>query len=230
MAGSRSIFLIGGGRDADSVAASHRPFVTATGGGPIVGLVVDEGDGIDADRWIGTLRSAGARDAELVTLAVGRPVRAEDVAGAAGVYVAGGLTPLYRELLVDSGTDWLPADAAYAGYSAGAAVAATDAITGGWCIGELEVCSEDASEDLDQVEYAPGLGLVPFAVDVHASQWGTLTRLVHAVSAGIVTEGWAIDEHTCLSVVDGTLTVAGIGSAYHVTRGTDGVAVRVAQA
>lgn len=35
----------------------------------------------------------------------------------------------------------------------------------------------------------PGLGLVPFAVDVHASQHGTPTRLMHAIDAGLVQEG-----------------------------------------
>ena len=38
-------------------------------------------------------------------------------------------------------------------------------------------------EDLDDVVPRPGLGLVGFAVDVHAAQWGTVGRLVHAVCA-----------------------------------------------
>jgi cyanophycinase len=121
----------------------------------------------------------------------------------------------------------------YAGFSAGAAVAPHSAIVGGWRLGEFAVCSDDASEDLDQVEPRPGLGLVPFAVDVHASQWGTLTRLVHAVAAGLVGEGWAIDEHTCLAPdAGGEIAVHGLGGAYHVTRdGTDGaVSVRVQRA
>ena len=193
-------------------------------------LAADEGDGVDEERWAGGLRSAGAGDVSVVALAEGRPVRADDVAGAAGVYVCGGLTPLYAELLAGGGAGWLPDDIPYAGFSAGAAIAARSAIVGGWRLGELAVSSDDASEDLDQVEPVPGLGLVPFAVDVHASQWGTLTRLVHAVAAGVVDEGWAIDESTCVLPGDGgAVAVHGLGSAYHVTRGGDdgAVAVRV---
>ncbi len=224
-------FLIGGGRDPRGVAASHRPFAEAVAGGAVACLVADEGDGIDAERWVGGLRSAGAEEVRVVALSAGRPARAADVAGAAGVYVAGGLTPLYRRLLVDDAEPgWLPPDVPYAGFSAGAAVAAASAIAGGWRIGELAVCADEASEDLDQVEPLPGLGRVPFAVDVHATSWGTLTRLVHAVAAGLVAEGWAVDEHTCLAVAGGEAQVHGEGCAYHVTRGDDGVQVAVRRA
>ena len=213
------------------VTASHRPFAEATGGGSIACLVADEGDGIDAARWTGGLRDAGAADVEVVALSASRPVRAADVAGAAAVYVAGGLTPLYRRVLVDDAEPgWLPPDVPYAGFSAGAAVAAASAIVGGWRIGDLEVCAEEASEDLDQVEPLPGLARVPFAVDVHATSWGTLTRLTHAVSAGLVPEGWAVDEHTCLAVDDGGMTVHGTGCAYRVTGAGDDVRTRVVRA
>jgi cyanophycinase len=223
----RPVFLIGGGRDQDGVAISHRPFVQATGPGPIVCLVADEGEGVDAQRWSGGLRSAGADDIRVVRLGVDRPVRPDDVVGAAGIYVAGGLTPLYQHLLVGAGTDWLPQHVPYAGFSAGAAVAATSAIIGGWRIGDLAVCSADASEDLDQIDPQPGLGLTPFTVDVHATQWGTLTRLIHTVATGLVVEGWAIDEHACLSAGNGGLSVHGIGCAYRVVRGHQEVTVRV---
>jgi cyanophycinase len=222
-------FLIGGGRDPRGVTASHRPLIEAVADGPVACLVADEGDGIDAARWAGGLRAAGAADVQVVALSAGRPVRAADVAGAAAVYVAGGLTPLYARLLVDDAEPgWLPSDVPYGGFSAGAAVAATAAIVGGWRIGDLAVCADEASEDLDQVEPRPGLARVPFAVDVHATSWGTLTRLVHAVSAGLVPEGWAIDEHTCLSVDDGGQTsVQGHGCAYHVTGAGGRVGVEV---
>jgi cyanophycinase len=62
----------------------------------------------------------------------------------------------------------------------------------------------------------PGLGLVPFLIDVHAAQWGTLYRLIHAVLA-TGREGWAIDEGTVLAIApDGTPTVHGTGAATHV--------------
>lgn len=224
-------FLIGGGRDPGGVAASHRPFAAAAAGGAIACLVADEGDGIDADRWAGGLSSAGAADVQVVALSAGRPVRAADVAGAAGIYVAGGLTPLYRRLLVDDAEPgWLPPGVPYAGFSAGAAVAAADAIVGGWRIGDLAVCADEASEDLEQVEPLPGLGRVPFAVDVHATTWGTLTRLVHAVAADLVGEGWAVDEHTCLAVHGGAIGVHGEGCAYRVTQVGGDVRVGVVRA
>ena len=64
---------------------------------------------------------------------------------------------------------------------------------------------------------------MPFAVDVHATQWGTLTRLVHAVGAGLVDEGWAIDEGTVLVVDDGAVRAEGLGSAYRVAPRGGGV-------
>jgi cyanophycinase len=73
----------------------------------------------------------------------------------------------------------------------------------------------------------PGLGLVPFAFDVHASQWGTLLRLIHAVELGIVQAGWALDENTLLEVADQSLRLHGRGHAYYV-RKADGGEVTVA--
>lgn len=206
------VHLIGGGREPDGILATHRPFVDACGSGPIVCLAVDDGEGVDEERWRHALISAGASaDAvSVVTLRAGRPPRADDTAGAAGVFVAGGLTPLYAELLAG----WRPPkDVPFAGFSAGAAVAAARAIVGGWRSADgAAVCPEDAGEDLEPITVVDGLGLVPFAVDVHAAQWGTLGRLVHAVEIGLVDEGWALDEGALL--VDGR--VMGPGAAWHV--------------
>jgi cyanophycinase len=78
------------------------------------------------------------------------------------------------------------------------------------------------------VEVRDGLGLVPFAVDVHAAQWGTLSRLVAAVDAGLVGEGVAIDEHTALVLSsDGTSTVHGAGQVWRVEAAASGVGVTV---
>ena len=74
----------------------------------------------------------------------------------------------------------------------------------------------------------PGLGLVPFTVDVHASQMGTLTRLIHAVELGLVPEGWAIDENTMLVVNGRSHQIVGQGHGYHVQRiGDSGVTVSI---
>ena len=141
---------------------------------------------------------------------------AADFDGAAAVFVAGGWTPGYHEALVAPGTGWLPA-LPFAGFSAGAAVAGEQAILGGHRIGDVAICAEEAGEDLEQLTVRPGLGLVPFAVDVHATQWGTLTRLVHAARAGSVSDGLAVDEGTVAVVRGGELVgVEGLGAAYRV--------------
>jgi cyanophycinase len=226
------VFLIGGGRDDDAVRASHAGFVRACGDGPIVAIVLDEGEDTDPRRWTGALALAGAAAAHAVVVSPERPPAREQVAGAAGIYVAGGWTPGYGDALVAAGAGWLPRDVPYAGYSAGAAIAAAHAIVGGHRREDgRAVCAEEAGEDVEALAVRTGLGLVPFAVDVHATQWGTLTRLVHAVDAGLIAEGWAIDEGTALVVGnDGAdPRVEGLGSAYRVTRGSDGglaVAVR----
>jgi cyanophycinase len=225
------VFLIGGGADPDAVRASHGPFVAAAAGGPLVAFVLDEAEHTDIDRWVAALRLASADEVRPVVVSPARPPQAGDVDGAAGVFVAGGWTPGYQEVLVAAGTDWLPRDRPYAGFSAGAAIAATDAIVGGHRRDDgRDVGAEDAGEDLVPLTVRPGLGLVPFAVDVHATQWGTLTRLVHAVDAGLVAEGWAVDNGTVLVAGDGPPRVEGLGSAYHVTRGDGRLGVTVARA
>jgi cyanophycinase len=208
------LFLIGGGRDDAQVRASHAPFVAACGDGPIVAFALEE-----PERWRAALQLAGAR----AVRSVDAPPTADDLAGAAGVFVGGGLTPDYQEAL----RAWRAPDLPYAGFSAGAAVAASRAIVGGWRLGGRAICAEDAGEDLDELAVRDGLGLVDFAVDVHATQWGTLTRLVHAVAAGLVPEGWAIDEGTVLVVGDGPPRVEGLGSAYRVAPQDGAVAVSV---
>ncbi len=203
------MFLIGGGRDPHGVEAAHAPFLTACDG-PILCVCLD-----DPDRWRGYLPGTEVR-----TTAAPVP---EDLDGVAGVYVAGGLTPAYWSAVCDTpfGAALRAWDGVYAGYSAGAAIAAAGALVGGWKVGSLEVCDSDFGEDLEQVEVRPGLGLVPFTVEVHASQWGTLTRLAHAVHAGLCAEGVAIDEHTCVEVRSGgELRLHGRGGAYRLGLGS----------
>jgi cyanophycinase len=215
-------YLLGGGRDSAKV---HRPFVRAAGG-PVVAFVLDEGEETDTRRWADTLAEAGAADVRVVVVSPARPARADDLTGAGGIYVAGGLTPGYRDALVGAGTGWLDAarerGLAYAGFSAGAAIAPVSALVGGWRTTyrdrPLEVCHCDCAEELDELTVLPGLGLVPFLVDVHAAQWGTLYRLLHALGTGNGDEGWAIDEHTAIEVSDGFVTVHGSGAATRVVR------------
>jgi cyanophycinase len=178
--------------------------VEACGGGPIVAFALE-----DPDRWEGALRLAGAAEVRCLL----RAPTAGDLEGAAGVFVAGGMTPAYQEALAG----WtLPGRLHYCGFSAGSAVAARRAIVGGWTLDGRPVLDADFGEDLGEIEVRDGLGLVDFAVDVHAAQWGTLTRLIAAVDAGLVAEGVAIDEGTVL-ICDGDDTrVAGLGQAWRV--------------
>jgi cyanophycinase len=195
-------FLIGGGREDEQVRASHAPFVQACGGGPIVAFALE-----DPGRWEDALRLAGAAEVRCLLA----PPTADDLAGAAGVFVAGGLTPAYAEAV----RDWTPPpELPYCGFSAGAAVAARRALVGGWLRAGRPVLDEDFGEELGEIEVRDGLGRVDFAVDVHAAQWGTLTRLIAAVDAGLVDRGVAIDEGTVL-VCDGEeRRVAGLGHAW----------------
>jgi cyanophycinase len=210
------------------VRASHRPFVEAVGPSPIVALVLDEDEDTDLERWTSALTGAGAAEVRTVVISTARPPQAGDLADAGGVFVAGGWTPGYHEALVAPGTGWLRDDLPYAGFSAGAALAAGPAILGGWRRDGRAVCPEDAGEDLDAVTVLPGLGLVPFAVDVHASQWGTLGRAVDVVRAGEAPEAVAVDEGTVLvAEPGGGLRTAGLGAAHRVRRDRDGGGVTV---
>jgi cyanophycinase-like exopeptidase len=57
---------------------------------------------------------------------------------------------------------------------------------------------------------------------VHASQFGTLSRLAHAVDLGMVAEGWGIDEDTVLEVSPDALRVYGKGHVYRIQAGDHG--------
>ena len=147
-------------------------------------------------------------------------------------------TPAYHRVLQPHAvairsavTDGLP----YAGFSAGAMIAPRRALLGGWRLGSTAVTHEDNAEDLDQVTIVDGLGLVSPTVEVHTSQWGTLSRLVAAVAAGRDRSGIAVDENTVVildpatdgdSPADGaSARVAGVGQAWVLTE--DDGAVRV---
>jgi cyanophycinase len=145
-----------------------------------------------------------------------------------GVFICGGSTPLYHQALcLDTAwTTYLAhAHIPYGGTSAGAAIASQTAIVGGWQATRnaktRAMLFEGASEGLDALTVRDGLGLVPFAIEVHASQMGTLTRLIHAVDLGLVPEGWAIDENTLLHVDDHHLNIYGQGHVYRVWRETN---------
>lgn len=235
--------LHGGGDDPDWRRASLGPLLDAVAPAaePRLAMVVceaspqDEAESVRA--YAAILQAAAPAPVTVVPLLVGpaAPLTAEALRAArpAGLFVCGGLTPRYHEALCRD-TAWLDAlreaGLPYGGTSAGAAIAAETALVGGWLATRAgrprAMLFQGASEGLDELAVRPGLGLAPGAVDVHASQSGTLLRLVHAVALGAAPHGWAIDENTAL-VLDGpgaAPRVVGAGHAYRVERGAGGAA------
>jgi cyanophycinase len=153
-----------------------------------------------------------------------------------GIVVGGGLTPAYLEgLQPRAGTiaakvaDGVP----YFGFSAGAMVAPARAIMGGYRVDGIEVCSQECTEELDEVEIRNGLGLAPFAVDGHAAQAGTLSRAAGAVAAGLVDRAVAVDENTALFLPDGGapgFEVIGSGNCWDIRRTGEGCSLSVRSA
>jgi len=214
------LFLTGGGAD-----HAHLPFaeaVLAGGNTEVAVIVLDAGDATDLRDPAASLERAGLRP-EVHVVAPGRAPRVGDPAG---VFVAGGLTPGYQAALCPD-PSWLPRDAIYGGFSAGAAVAAEVALVGGWRSTGVPVCGEAAAEGLDEVEIRSGLALLEPIVDVHCAQWGTLGRLAEVVRGGDGRPGWGLDEDTTLELRDGVaVAVHGTGTAWRVEPAGDGVTVR----
>jgi cyanophycinase len=149
-----------------------------------------------------------------------------------GFVVAGGPTPTYQQGLLPAAGDVAAAVARgvpYLGFSAGAMVAAARALIGGWRDGGRAVCHEDWSEGLVELTIDPGLALVDFTVDVHATQGGLLSRALAASRRPEVERVVAIDEGTCLSVPVGShpgeWQVAGNGFVWIIGAAEDGSSV-----
>jgi cyanophycinase len=227
------VLLIGGGWDP---AAGRRLYgavlAACTAPRPQVACVVlDEGDGSGQfGRWAGALTAAGPCGPVPVLVPEGGALDVAALGDADAVLVCGGLSPAYAAALAPARQAlraWLTQRGRpYAGFSAGSAVAATRAVVGGWRAGGVPVCPEEAGEDLEEVTVVAGLGLVPFSVDVHCAQWGTLPRLLSALAGRPGSTGVGLDEDTMLTVVGGTATVSGTGHAWLVTAGADGARVR----
>lgn len=225
-----SIHLIGGGRDAGRLAPLFAAFVedaahkkADAGARPRIHLLLvrEPGDEEIAERFAAPLRSVGAHVVVRV-VDEGQAFAEDALDGADGIAVGGGLTPAYRDAcaaLAASVRSLVASGVPYLGFSAGSAIAAGRALLGGYRLDGVEVGDEGAAEELDELTVAEGIGLVPFSIDVHAAQWGTLSRLVAAVEADLVSEGYAIDEHTAVVVRGEEIEVVGAGAAWHVARG-----------
>lgn len=217
-------FLIGGGWDTQLTTQHYGAFLRAAGQEPLIAVVVlDEGQGHgarEAVRFGAALTSTAPCTVRPVLVPEGGVLDLVDLDGADALLVCGGLTPAYATGLtpVAAGLrEWLQ-DRPYAGFSAGAVVAAHRALVGGWLLGGRAVCPQDAAEDLDEVSVVPGLGLVPYVVDVHCAQWGTLPRLLLASERGDSDRvvGIGLDEGTMLTVTRTTTSVSGSGHAWVV--------------
>ncbi|HEX8287207.1 MAG TPA: Type 1 glutamine amidotransferase-like domain-containing protein [Pyrinomonadaceae bacterium] len=228
------VFLIGGGWNAEIFPQTFGRFLTAAANNQKrIAIIVAEEDGADSHeqflRFSSAFESIGLNSADSfkVIVSAEKHMTIENLneIKPSGIFVCGGLTPVYYDSLCHD-KHWLEYlfenNIPYCGFSAGASIASEKAIIGGWrreINNELvEIANENAGEDLDLLDVRNGLGLVPFAVDVHATQWGTLSRLVHAIDAEFVVEGWAIDENTLLEFDGKNVSVHGAGGAYRIRR------------
>ena len=225
------ITLIGGGWDEHAQPAIYDAFLREasavaarrSGVARVAIVLLDEGDGIDeyGARFVRALGSAGGVEPVVVPVRLGDQMNVDDLAEADGLLVGGRLTPEYAASLVPVRDDlirWLvERGAPYAGFSAGAAIAATHAVVGGWRHRGRPICPEHAGEDLEEVAVVAGLGLVPFTVEVHADGWETTPRLRAAIAdLGEGHVGYALDEDTALIVQGDKLTTIGRGRAARI--------------
>lgn len=205
-----SIFLVGGGPDTVSTPVIFDQFVAEArhragdSRPPRIAVVLVDHEG-SAEYFLPAYLEPLHRrmPCDVATVLLRRRETADPRAfdGVDAVIVGGGPTPIYAEGLRPAAPairQAVAAGAPYLGFSAGAMIAPERAIIGGYRIRGVEVCPEDALEGLGEVELREGLGLVPFAVDVHAAQAGTLGRAVAAVVHGMVDKAVAVDENTAL--------------------------------
>ena len=240
------IFLIGGGWRDETFSQTYGRFLQAAtrNGERRIAIIVAEEDGADSHaqflRFFGAFETAGLNSAESFEIIVSakNPLSKETFAEIkpTGIFVCGGLTPAYFDALCLDKV-WLAYltenEIPYGGFSAGASVASKNAIIGGWRREmenkSVQITDENAGEDLDLLDVRNGLGLVDFAVDVHATQWGTLSRLVHTIDAKLADEGWAIDENTMLESDGENIQIFGAGNAYLIKRENSKITIDIFQ-
>lgn len=232
-----SIHLVGGGWTPDVRPAVYGPFVDEARRlrrNPRVGVIqlydpTIENGAAKFEQFADILHALGVGDVTPLLVAAGDVLAPGLLADLDGLLVAGGPTPQYLTAVTPIAEEirtLVSRGVPYLGFSAGAGVAATRALIGGWKHDDLVIAREDSADGIDQLTVAPGLGLVAFAVDAHAAQWGTLTRVVAAVIRGDVDSGVAIDEDTvCIVDADSTRT-AGAGQVWWAARVGDTVAIR----
>lgn len=232
-----SVHLLGGGWSEDESDWSGRFTAEAAaraGAAPRIVCVLWAKTEAEGLTWHAEYRSdfarLGVEDLHIVQLSPDRSLTASDLEGAHGVFVGGGLTPGYHAAIMpaaDAIRELVANGVPYAGFSAGAMIAGDHALLGGYRVGGVQIAPEPTSEGLDDVTLDAGLGLVDLVVDVHCAQYGTLSRAVAIVDAGLADRVVAVDENTSLIVGDGGLQVAGLGNVWIADRAVDVVQVRV---
>lgn len=227
-----NVTLIGGGWKVDAQRECVQPFLAATQqraeGTPRIGFVwIDEGDGTHwGRRWVDLLQQFAEFEPADLRVAIDTRLETTQLSDIDGLFVCGGLTPAYAKALAtasgairDAVVNGLP----YAGSSAGAAVASTHAVVGGWLHRGVVVCPDDAAEDLEEVTVMPGLGIVEEMVDVHASAWGTLPRLAAALDGTAASVGLAIDEDTAWHIDGDDARVLGVNAVHRLAKDDQGL-------
>lgn len=233
-----SVHLVGGGWEPDNDAAVYGSFLAeaterAIASGRLAPhiaiVVVRDGDGAEhAAKLSAALANAGLFEPVITALMPGGKAAPAAVSEVDGIVIGGGLTPAYLSTITPIMGEirrQVAAGIPYLGFSAGAMIAAERALIGGWRIGGVEVSPMEGSEGIDEVTFASGIGLLDVTVEVHAAQWGNLSRLIAATEAGITEGGLAIDESTALVVGEGALSVVGSGSVWRVSQADGGVLV-----
>lgn len=205
-----SIYLVGGGPDTVTTPVIFDQFTAEVrqraGDGrlPRIAVVLVDHEGSSEyflPAYLDPLHRRTPCEVATVPLRRGGSVEPGVFDGVDAIVVGGGPTPVYLAGLRPAAAAIrraVQAGAPYLGFSAGAMIAPEKAIVGGYRLRGVEVCPEESSEGLGEVELREGLGLVPFAVDVHAAQAGTLGRAVAAVVHGMVDKSVAVDENTAL--------------------------------
>lgn len=223
--GSPGLFaaLVGGGPDSLRSTEAIEPFLTQCARVEVRSIgVLLAGSAASADRFAPdylTLLAPLGVETHVVALNDGHESVGDLSARFDALVVGGGPTPLYLDALAPhAGTlrGAVRAGVPYLGFSAGAMIAADDAIAGGFRHDGADICPVGWSEGLDELTLAVGLGLVPWAIDVHAAQAGTIGRAQAASTLVASRTALAIDEDTAVIIQEGRWRVAGSGQVWWI--------------
>jgi cyanophycinase len=231
-----AIHLIGGGWAEDETTWTGLFLAEAAarcGGVPRLVVILWASSAADGEAWHHEYRAdferLGPCEVRFVQLTPTRELSAADLADADGIFVGGGLTPGYHASVLparDAIRTAVASGVPYAGFSAGAMIAGSKALVGGWQLRGVPVCPEAAGEGLTEISLGEGLGLVAPVIDVHCAEMGLLGRGVALVDAGLAPQVIAVDECTS-AVFDPEPLAAGRGVVRRIDRAPDGAGVLI---